>query len=60
MLCILELNNRDEIWNQSLVERKLEFEIMHVRNNANTHDQEDDNLSRYYSRASISFGDGTS
>jgi hypothetical protein len=42
MLCIPELNNRDEIWNQSLVERKLEFEIMHVRNNANTHDQEDE------------------
>jgi hypothetical protein len=28
------LNCRDEVWNQSLVERKLEFEIVHVRNNA--------------------------
>jgi len=32
---------------QSLVERKLEFEIEHVRNNAKMHDLKDERLSRY-------------
>jgi len=41
------LNCRDEVWNQSPVEWKLEFEIVHVRNNAKTHDLKDERLSRY-------------
>jgi hypothetical protein len=28
------LNCRDEVWNQSLVKRKLKFKILHVKNNA--------------------------
>jgi hypothetical protein len=41
------LNCRDEVWNQSPIKRKLEFEIVHVKNNAKMHDQKGESLSRY-------------
>jgi hypothetical protein len=50
------LNRTDEMCNQSSIKGKLKFEILHVRNNAKMHDQEDGSLSK----ASIALGDGTS
>jgi hypothetical protein len=50
------LNCKDEVWNQSSVKGKLKFEILHVRNNAKMHYQEDGSSSK----ASITLGDGTS
>jgi hypothetical protein len=40
------LNCGDEVWNQSLVKGKLKFKMLHVRNNAKMHDQEDGSSSK--------------